>query len=238
MLSLIDPSLLVRLVASMPLKSKLVLVVLVPLTEGEMLPVPLIRTGGRSALTPASDDNRWVKLPVDVGTASNSALVRLRAVVDVVMASRFASAVTCTVSLSPPTSSVTGTDRVVAASTMMPPRTSRLKPSSSNAMDAGRRKPGNTPITFCPGDRLLGQPGLCALGNDCDAREHGTARIDNGSGQGARRTALCAAWRGSNEEHRHDSRDNSHGQRTVETHRFTSAHSREQHLPGEVSERQ
>ena len=37
----------------MPLKNRLVLVVRVPLTEGEMLPVPLIRTGGRSALTPA-----------------------------------------------------------------------------------------------------------------------------------------------------------------------------------------
>ena len=51
----------------MPLKNRLVLVVRVPLTDGEMLPVPLISTGGRSALTPASDDSRCVKLPVDVG---------------------------------------------------------------------------------------------------------------------------------------------------------------------------
>src|SRR5918993_2491787 len=84
MLSLIAPSLDVRLVASMPLKKRLVLVVRVPLTDGEMFPVPLMRTGGRSALTPASDDNRCVKLPVDVGTASSSVLVKLRAVVDVV----------------------------------------------------------------------------------------------------------------------------------------------------------
>ena len=62
MLSVSDPSLVVRLVASMPLKNRLVLVVRVPFTDGEMLPVPLIRTGGRSALTPASDDKRWVKL--------------------------------------------------------------------------------------------------------------------------------------------------------------------------------
>ena len=85
MLSLSDPSLVVRFVASMPLKKRLVLVVRVPLTEGEMLPVPLMSTGGRSALTPASDDSRCVKLPVDVGMVSSSAPVRLRAVVDVVM---------------------------------------------------------------------------------------------------------------------------------------------------------
>ena len=53
----------------MPLKNRLVLVVRVPLTDGEMLPVPLVSTGGKSALTPASDDSRCVKLPVEVGTA-------------------------------------------------------------------------------------------------------------------------------------------------------------------------
>ena len=58
MLSLIAPSLDVRFVASMPLKNRLVLVVRVPLTEGEMLPVPLVKTGGRSALTPASDESK------------------------------------------------------------------------------------------------------------------------------------------------------------------------------------
>src|SRR5687768_13496031 len=155
MLSLIDPSLLVRLVASMPLKNRLVLVVRVPLTEGEMLPVPLISTGGRSALTPASDDKRWVKLPVDVGTASSSALVRLRAVAGVVTVSRFASAATCTVSERPPTSKVTATDRVVAASTITPLRTRRLNPSSSNEISyvpdgsAGMRQSPSVPLTVC-----------------------------------------------------------------------------------------
>ena len=62
----------------MPLKNRLVLVVRVPFTDGEMLPVPLVSTGGRSALTPASEDSRCVKLPVDVGMASSSAPVRLR----------------------------------------------------------------------------------------------------------------------------------------------------------------
>ena len=69
MLSFSEPSFVVRFVASIPLKNRLVLVVRVPFTEGEMFPVPFVRTGGRSALTPASDERRWVKLPVDVGTA-------------------------------------------------------------------------------------------------------------------------------------------------------------------------
>ncbi len=72
MLSDIEPSFDVMFVASTPLKNRLVLVVRVPLTEGEMLPVPLISTGGRSALTPASADRRCVKLRVDVGTSVSS----------------------------------------------------------------------------------------------------------------------------------------------------------------------
>ena len=78
MLSDIDPSFEVMFVASMPLKNRLVLVVRVPLTDGEMLPVPLMRTGGRSALTPASADNRCVKLRVDVGTSVSSSAFRRR----------------------------------------------------------------------------------------------------------------------------------------------------------------
>ena len=78
----------------MPLKNRLVLVVRVPFTDGEMLPVPLMSTGGRSALTPASDDSRCVKLPVDVGMISSSAPVSCRDVVEVVIVSRAASAAT------------------------------------------------------------------------------------------------------------------------------------------------
>ena len=72
MLSVIEPSFDVMLVASMPLKNRLVLVVRVPFTDGEMLPVPLMSTGGRSALTPASAESRWVKLRVEVGTCVSS----------------------------------------------------------------------------------------------------------------------------------------------------------------------
>ena len=72
MLSLIAPSLVVMFVASMPLKKRLVLVVRVPFTEGEMLPVPLTRTGGKSELTPGSEERRCVKLRVDVGTLVSS----------------------------------------------------------------------------------------------------------------------------------------------------------------------
>ncbi len=72
MLSLKEPSLVVRLVASIPLKVKLVLVVRVPLTEGEMFPVPLVKTGGRSALTPASAESNVVKLRVAVGAWTSS----------------------------------------------------------------------------------------------------------------------------------------------------------------------
>ena len=68
MLSVNEPSFEVRLVASTPLNDRLVLVVRVPLTEGEMLPLPLVRTGGRSELTPASAESRCVKLRVEVGT--------------------------------------------------------------------------------------------------------------------------------------------------------------------------
>ena len=107
MLSFIDPSLVVRFVASMPLKNRLVLVVRVPFTDGEMLPVPLTSDGGKSALTPASDDKRCVKLPVEVGIDRRSAPVRLRDVVDVVVVRRGASAVTMMVSETAPSSSVT-----------------------------------------------------------------------------------------------------------------------------------
>ena len=92
------------MVASTPLKNRLVLVVRVPLTEGEMLPVPFVRTGGRSALTPASADSRCVKLPVEVGGLKLGG-GQLRKVVAVVAARSPASETTCTVSLSPPTAS-------------------------------------------------------------------------------------------------------------------------------------
>src|SRR5688572_1326703 len=134
MLSLIAPSLDVRFVASIPLKNRLVLVVRVPLTEGEILPVPLTSTGGRSELTPASDDKRCVKLPVEVGTDSSSAAVTLRAVVGDVGVSSGASAETVTASDTFPTSSVTSSDRVTVASTVTSFRISFLKPSSSKAI--------------------------------------------------------------------------------------------------------
>ena len=133
MLSVSEPSFDVRFVASMPLKNRLVLVVRVPLTDGEMLPVPLMSTGGRSALTPASDDSRCVKLPVDVGMISSSAPVRLRDVVDGRhrrAARRRRPPERSRRDRRPPASPAA--DRVTAASTITPLRTSFLNPSSSN----------------------------------------------------------------------------------------------------------
>ena len=68
MLSLSEPSLLVMFVASIPLKKRLVDVVRVPLTDGEIFPLPFTPTGESSLDTPASADKRPVKLRVDVGT--------------------------------------------------------------------------------------------------------------------------------------------------------------------------
>ena len=79
----------------------------------------------------------------------------LRTVVTVVVESRFASPVTLTVSASPPTSSDAGTERVAAASTMMPSRTRRLKPCSSNDTSyvptgrAGIRHSPFVPVVVC-----------------------------------------------------------------------------------------
>ena len=74
------------------MKNRLVLVVRVPLTDGEILPVPLISTGGRSALTPASADNRCVKLRVEVGTSVNSSALSRRYVAAVFATTTGASA--------------------------------------------------------------------------------------------------------------------------------------------------
>src|SRR5687767_378895 len=67
-----EPSFELRFVASIPLNDKLVLVVRVPFTDGEIFPFPLVSTGGSSALTPDSADSKWVKLRVDVGTSRSS----------------------------------------------------------------------------------------------------------------------------------------------------------------------
>ena len=67
-----EPSFDVIVVASTPLKLRLVLVVRVPLTEGEILPLPFVKTGGRSELMPASAESKCVKLRVEVGTLVNS----------------------------------------------------------------------------------------------------------------------------------------------------------------------
>jgi len=72
MLSFNEPSLVVILVASIPLKKRLVLVVRVPFTEGDWLPLLLVSTGDSSVLTPASVESSCVKLRVDVGTVTRS----------------------------------------------------------------------------------------------------------------------------------------------------------------------
>ena len=68
MFPLSEPSLEVMLVASTPLKNRLVLVVRVPFTDGDWLPLPFVSTGERSELTPASAESNCVKLRVEVGT--------------------------------------------------------------------------------------------------------------------------------------------------------------------------
>ena len=132
MLSVSDPSFEVKFVASMPLKNRLVLVVRVPLTDGEMFPVPFTSTGGSSALTPASDDNRCVKLRVVVGTSVSSSALSRRNAVDVVGVSSSTPPVTVIDSLIAPISSVTLTLLGTPASTRMLGRTCFLKEASSN----------------------------------------------------------------------------------------------------------
>ena len=132
MLSVSEPSFEVMFVASMPLKNRLVLVVRVPLTDGEMLPLPFISTGGSSALTPASDESRCVKLRVVVGTEVSSSELRRRKVVATVGVSSSTVVVTVIDSATPPTSSVAFTLRGTPASTMTPCSTRFLKPSTSN----------------------------------------------------------------------------------------------------------
>jgi len=117
----------------MPLNVSEVLVVRVPLTEGEMLPVPLVKTGGRSELTPASADSRCVKLRVEVGTCTSSWPVNWRKVVAVVGRVSGAVSVMLTSMLTSPTSSfasmVRGTEASTSASAM-----AFLKPEASNEM--------------------------------------------------------------------------------------------------------
>jgi hypothetical protein len=120
MLSVSDPSLLDRLVASMPLNCTLFDVVRRPLTDGEILPVPFTSTGGRSALTPGSADKRWVKLRVAVGTCSSSRVSICREMFDVFGVSSGISPTTVSVSLTAPSSSRAGTVETTAASTAMP----------------------------------------------------------------------------------------------------------------------
>ncbi len=148
MLSVIEPSFEVMLVASTPLKNRLVLVVRVPFTDGEMLPVPLTSTGGRSALTPASADSKCVKLRVEVGTSvSSSALIR-RYTAAVLATTTGTSALTVTCSVMAPTSSVILSCRVTVASTSTSLLSSFLKPLSSN--DTVYRPTGSEAIVHSP----------------------------------------------------------------------------------------
>ena len=132
MLLLSDPSLEVILVASMPLKLRLVLVVLVPLTEGEIFPFPLVNTGGRSALTPASAESRWVKLRVAVGTLVSSSAFNCRKVVTVEGVRSGVVSETTTSTLTCPTSILTSSSRGTAAS-IVTFATALLNPAASKS---------------------------------------------------------------------------------------------------------
>jgi hypothetical protein len=86
------------------LNERLVLVVRVPLTEGEMLPLPFVSTGGRSELTPASAERRCVKLRVEVGTLVSSSALSWRKVAAV---SRCTNSALATISKLSPTAPAT-----------------------------------------------------------------------------------------------------------------------------------
>src|SRR5688572_9076187 len=131
MLSASEPSLLVMLVASTPLNDRLVDVVLVPLTDGETLPLPLTPTGESSEETPDSEPKSPVKLRVDVGVlVSCSPVICRETVADSAWTSAW-SDVTFTKTSETPTSSVTSTPRVTEASTSIPSFTVFLNPSFS-----------------------------------------------------------------------------------------------------------
>src|SRR5918998_6500616 len=133
MLSLSEPSLVVMLVASTPLKKRLVEVVRVPLTEGDWLPLLLVETGARSLLTPASVFKSCVKLRVEVGTATSCSEEIWRESADVsgvVTASDSPVTVTTSAAMSP-TSSRAASVRGTEASTATDWLTSRLKPAAS-----------------------------------------------------------------------------------------------------------
>src|SRR5687768_9188963 len=104
-------------VASMPLKDKLVDVVRVPLTDGEIFPLPLTPTGESSAETPASLESNPVKLRVEVGSLVTSSPVICRATVAESPCTSGWSLVTSTNTSETPISSVTSTVLVTEAST-------------------------------------------------------------------------------------------------------------------------
>jgi len=120
------------LVASTPLKKRLVEVVRVPLTEGLWLPLPFVETGERSVLTPASVLSSWVKLRVEVGTWTSCSALIWRAMVAASGEASTSPPVTVTVSpVISPTSSLSSKVRGTAASTAAAARLSGLKPASA-----------------------------------------------------------------------------------------------------------
>src|SRR5688572_32880526 len=100
------------LVASIPLKNKLVLVVRVPLTDGDWFPLPLVNTGDSSVLTPASVESSCVKLLVDVGTVTRSSEDNWRKVVELSTATSDEPSVMFTMASTSPISSLSSTVRV------------------------------------------------------------------------------------------------------------------------------
>ncbi len=115
----------------MPLKKRLVEVVRVPFTDGEMLPLLLTATGGKSALTPASVESKCVKLRVEVGICTSCSAVTWRETVEVSGVTSSVPSVIVTVSATSPGSSAASTVRGTAASTSTLSLTSVLKPARS-----------------------------------------------------------------------------------------------------------
>lgn len=120
-----------KLVTSIPLNTKLLLVVRAPFTLGEMEALSFDRRSLRSADTPGSITRSWVKFRAEVGSASSSLLSSVRTMVADDADTMAAPAVTSTASVIAPSSRRASTLRISAVVTSTPSRRSVLKPGGS-----------------------------------------------------------------------------------------------------------
>ena len=120
-----------RLVTSIPLKTKLLLVVRAPFTLGEIEALSFERSSLMSADTPGSITRSWVKLRAEVGKDSSSFRSSVRIMVEEVEDTIPASALTSMASAIVPTSRAALSVTISAVVTVTPSRRSGLKPGIS-----------------------------------------------------------------------------------------------------------